>query len=356
MSPSSPPPDAAFALPAPCTKEELRSYLLDIQLMYLRMQSFMTSDELAMRLLPRPVESWLSFFDPDPSWADWQLGWDDYKDSSFCRAVECMYDFAYAGLIDESYEGMGDETTFMWAAAVVRDVAGGMVSDCWDAFGTRLKAGAAVLRRVVETAHARALLEGIEGFDPGGDGLQGDLTVRQMALLAGMEEMTIRSAANPKKPNALQVQSTDFGTRITTEVAKAWLSSKGRYVPVRRVWGGAQIDLTRKSLRSADEVLSMLTDRLNALWLQADEAARAALLQDLQRFDMPMIVHADSAPFLALEPEHLRSSQLMRHLAVTLNLPPDLCVLRIREALANEDLQRVLREIREAVDAARGNE
>lgn len=356
MSPSTPSADAAFVLPATCTKEELHSHLLDIQLMYLRMQSFMSSDEMAMRLLPRPVDSHLSFFDPDPGPADWQLRWEDYRDSSFCRAVECMYDFAYAGLIDESYESMGDETSFMWAAAVVRDVADGAVSGCWDAFGTSLRAGAAILKRVVETAHARALLEGIEGFDPGSEGGVGDLTVRQMALLAGMEEMTIRSAANPKKPNALQIQSTEGGTRITREVAKAWLISKGRYVTVRRVWGEADIDLTRKSLRNADEVLSLLTDRLAARWLQADDATRVAMLQELRRFDIPVFQYPDSAPRLALEPEHLRNSQSMRHLAVTLNLPPDLCVLRIREALANEDLQRVLREIRVAVDAARGNQ
>lgn len=354
MSPSIPSADAAFVLPAPCTKEELRGHLLDIQLMNLRMQSFMSSDELAMRLLPRPVDPRLCFFDPDPGPADWEMRWEDYRDSSFCRAVECMYDFAYAGLIDESYESMGDETTFMWAAAVVRDVAGGWVSTCWDAFGTRLKDGSQILKRVVETAHARTLLENIEGFDPG-DSMSGDLTVRQLALLSGMEEMSIRSAANPKKANALQVQATDIGTRITPEVAKAWLRSKGRYVEVRRVWGEADIDLTRKSLRNAGEVLGMLSDRLNARWLQADEVTRTALVQDLQRFDLPLIVRGNSAPFLALEPEHLRNSQQMRHLAVTLNLPPDLCVLRIREALASEDLQRVLREIREAVEAARGN-
>lgn len=338
-------------LPAPCSKDEFREHLLDLHLMQLRMLSFITTDEKAAAVLPRPVERGPVFFDPDHGPTEFNLRYEDFRQSSFFRAMNCMYDFAYAGLIDESYEAMGDETSFMWAAALVRDLAASRVANCWDAFGTSYQVAAAVLLKVVETAAARAVLEGFEAFDVVDN--DDNLTVRQLALLAGMEEMTIRSAANPKKPNALKVHTTEAGTRISAEVAKAWLIAKGRYVTPSRHWGDDEIDLTKKSFRSADDVLMAIHERLSARWVQLDDAGRSRLTAELQSLQLPFSVRTNGAFMLALEPEQLRDIQSMKHLAVALDFAPDLFVLRIREALANEDLQRVLNDIQAAVQAAK---
>lgn len=80
---------------------------------------------------------------------------------------------------------------------------------------------------------------------------QDGLTVRQMALLAGMEEMTIRTAASRKGPNYMV--STKDGSRTVFErsVAKEWLKAKGRYTPVQR---HEPVSATEALNRSYDDV------------------------------------------------------------------------------------------------------
>jgi len=97
-------------------------------------------------------------------------------------------------------------------------------------------AGLAIFRcrQVVDLANARNILEGGESYFPyfspnnmadSNDGL----VIRQMALLAAMEEMSIRAAANPKRANPLKTIVEGKNTVILIADARAWLESKGLY-------------------------------------------------------------------------------------------------------------------------------
>lgn len=351
-----------FSLPAPATKDELHRHLLSLYVMEYRTVSFMTSNEVALRLLPRPDETaGLPFFHMDVRPDDFALTYDDIKSSEFVMAMDRMYDYAYFGIEDASYESMEDETSFTWAAALVSDWSDSHVAETCDAYGQGNLNAARICKQIAETANARAVLEGGEGFFPFGHRgaakgdawyLTDDLSVRQLALLAGMEEMTIRSAANPKRANALQTYSNEKGaTRIKPEVAKAWLIAKGRYVTPKRQWGGEELDLVKRSFRSADEALEAISARFTANMTRLDESAKARMLSELKKAGIAVEKTIFGEPVLALDPEHLSDTRLMQYLAIALDLSPDLFVLRIREGLAKDNLNRVLREIREVIES-----
>lgn len=61
---------------------------------------------------------------------------------------------------------------------------------------------------------------------------EGALTIHQMALLSGMEEMSIRTAISRASAKQLSAFKEDRRTLIKVADAKEWLITKGRFVPV----------------------------------------------------------------------------------------------------------------------------
>ena len=65
-----------------------------------------------------------------------------------------------------------------------------------------------------------------------------DLTIDQIALLANMDEKSVRNAANPKNRDALKTYSHDGRTYVKVVDARDWLSRRRGFVPTRVVEGG----------------------------------------------------------------------------------------------------------------------
>ncbi|MGH8785980.1 MAG: hypothetical protein ACREYA_12965, partial [Cupriavidus necator] len=170
------------------------------------------------------------------------------------------------------------------------------------------------------------------------------LTVRQLALLAGMEEMSIRAAANKNRANALKTISEDGRTRFELDVAKEWLRSKGRYVPITRYQSEGDIDLAKRRFANPEELWQVLNARLQFLSRSEDGGELASRIGDLGLSLVPSNAIGQS---FAVEEAQMRDHKAMMALANVLRLPGDLLVLRMREALARAELSSVEQSLRE---------
>lgn len=343
---------SAPATPTPAiSREQLHEDLCTVYLYEMRMASFLagTADAargLLERLLPEDA-------DLTAGPADIGLTIADIAHSDFVRTFQTLYDYAYFGLLHGDAEAMGDETSYTRAAARVFDLQYATLPE--QTLQDEALPAAERLTQVAETANARHLLEGgVEPFfhfqrkrRPGEavvvETAEGELTVRQLALLAGMGEMTIRTLANPKRADALATFSRDGHTWINVATAKQWLQRKGKYVAVRRDWSGRQLDLATAHLRTRDDLTELLNSRLHQL---ADESPGSvnALTRRLTRASVPF-TETKRGLFLDLTRAHLVDSKLLAALADVLDLPADVLQLRGREVVARDDLARAEREL-----------
>lgn len=91
-----------------------------------------------------------------------------------------------------------------------------------------------------QCAAARLVLDGaerrtdhaIDEFGPGNGDL-GYLTMAEVALLANMDERSVRNAANPKLPNHLRTEQVGRRSLVRPEEARRWLALRKGFVPTR---------------------------------------------------------------------------------------------------------------------------
>ena len=92
----------------------------------------------------------------------------------------------------------------------------------------------------VQSAVARIVLDGGERYtDYGagefgiGKGDFGYLTLSEVALLANMDERSVRNAANPKLPDPLKTEQVGKRSLVTPQEARRWLSGRKGFVPTK---------------------------------------------------------------------------------------------------------------------------
>lgn len=91
-----------------------------------------------------------------------------------------------------------------------------------------------------QCAAARLVLDGADRrtdyatdeFGPG-SGDFGYLTLAEVALLADMDERSVRNAANPKLPNSLMTEPVGRRSLVRPEEARRWLGSRKGFVPTK---------------------------------------------------------------------------------------------------------------------------
>lgn len=293
----------------------------------------------------------------NPSWtvADWGLTWADIADLDFAIYLDNMFQFGHLGLRDIGWEPMEDETGYTWTSLILMDMFSSQFLAEWTDYGGEAVESVARCLQVAELANARCVLETGEPFSPQlsakerGDehGVDG-LTVRQIALLAGMEEMSIRAAANPKRPNPLVTFSENGRTRITLAEAKRWLESKGRYIPIKTFNSGRNDDLRTRPFASLDDLMQRCRNMVIGVQSKRDYEIT---LSDQRVFDFledGSVVFSDAAPWSPEQQrEALSDPTFVSALAETLELPSDLFSLRVREVLVKDELQRVQETLRD---------
>lgn len=338
------------AFPVPFTLDDFRKDVCGVYLHHVRTIAWMTTSQVAATLIPgyESEDARDLMWEATPE----ELGvtYERIKDTTLMRTLERVYRYAYFGELDASYDRMEDESVFTWTCAVVYDAAHGRLALEWFDNGSVTANAAERCLTVCELANARHILNGGEGFyykfgnyTKEATSADGCLTIRQMALLAGMEEMSIRAAANKKqkRANPLETYTDENGTRVALDVAKAWLQSKNRYVPITVRWSEGELDLTKTRFVARHELWHALTARIHSLAEQRgnEPELRASLPCSLDSFI----------------DEHLADEQYSRKLAEVLELPPDLFALRCKEIDARERLQAVERALKAELAAATGS-
>ena len=172
------------------------------------------------------------------------------------------------------------------------------------------------------------------------------LTFRQMALLSGMEEASIRAAAIRTRLNALPTVPTDNGTRIELPVALAWLKSKNRYVPISHIWTAGDIDLAKRRFLKCADLLSVLHDRYCML---ADRDGQEVIDARAKTAGLETFCPGERYATINLGATNLTDPVQMRAVAVLLELPEELLILRSQETWARERLSEIEQALREAV-------
>lgn len=140
-------------------------------------------------------------------------------------------------------------------------------------------------RHVVEVANARLVLaNGGSATLANGDMLFNHLTLSQVALLAGLDERTVRNATTPKAKDRLATVNFGGRTFVENSVAIEWLKRRGFketvYMPQ-----GHQRDL-KGGFHSATDLGAFLVMSREALELSQEELAQRANIEASWLTDM----------------------------------------------------------------------
>ena len=339
--------------PVPFTLEQFRDDILWLYFLHVKLIAGIASDGAAFRLIEKkPVPGYLGLIE-NP--IEVGLIYADIRTSWLARSLESMYRYAYYGQQDHSVEELGPGGYHIGIAAIVRDMARSSHRKFTSTFDPDTNRSIDNCLSTVELANARLTLEGqprffnfdskeedeeydnlVSGGPPGipQGGYGNALTVRQMALLSGLDELSIRTFANPKRANQIRTETRFGRTLVPIDVAKEWLKSKGRYVAICPSVDGMEIELANRQFITIQELHSVVQVRL--LWPNntgpktfQELAAEYGFVND------DMIVYSNV--------------EFVRELAVMLEFPIELFSLRVREVLLAEELSAVRRQVLDAV-------
>lgn len=293
-------------------------------------------------------------YNPDWAVADWKLGWEDIAGLDFAVYLDNMFQYGYFGLSDSGWEPMEEGTGYTWISLFLIDLAGSMFLNEWSAgFGGEGSVSVERCLHVAELANARLVLEtglpfchALSSGGKGEEATEDALTVRQMALLAGMEEMSIRAAANPKKPNPLATFSEHGRTRISLPEAKRWLQSKARYFPIQTFHSGRNSDLGKGALASLREFAELCQRRMRSL--QSTVPTKSVAVPDARLASyLDHDVTDAQAEWKEQQRLALADPLFLAALAQLLDFPAELLALRAREVLAKDELKDVQDRLRQ---------
>lgn len=340
----------------PMTREEMRTDVVTLHLHLLRLVGRLGNEKELPRLLGVPADRVWQVLDGSMTAGEIGLSYADVEATLLAQAMDTLYDYAYWGVLDLSKEAFSDESIYTWVAAYVLDVAGSGFAHEYAASGSDAHVAARRLADIAELANARDILEGSDdnfwhfwnpGFENNATEI-GALTVRQMSLLSGMEEMSIRAAANPKRAARLEPMQGPR-TLFSREVAKDWLKAKERYIPISTKASLGSVDLANRRFTTTTDLLDSLVAR--AYGLSNSSEIDPQLITQLAAIGAKPGGNGLRPFFLDLDSADLRSQELVRAIAELLQLPGDLLVARAREAALLEELAEVESAVRSLVSS-----
>jgi len=173
------------------------------------------------------------------------LGIEDagYRDEAMHRSplwttVDQMYDYGVAGLPTAELGGGGCiNGAYARMEMFFRSLDSMPMKLYLHAYGNALPM---LAMRAVQSAVARTVLDGGQRYtDYGiethglGKGDAGFLTLAEVALLANMDERSVRNAANPKLPTPLKTQQVGNRSLVGIDEARRWLAGRKGFVPTK---------------------------------------------------------------------------------------------------------------------------
>lgn len=350
--------DKRSRFPVPFTLAEFRQDIVHLCLSHVQTGMAIANTSAGMRFVHPDSEPQAASPRLVETAADVGLTYAVVADWDIVRSLESMYRFGFLGQRDASVEELGPGGYHIAVAAIVRDLSrSGYLRFLQHIEVPSSAASIARCMYVIELANARLTLEGLprffnfdgrdddielEALINGGDadmpqgGYGAALTIRQMALLSGLEEQSIRAFANPKRPDALQTEQRKGRVVVRIDHAKEWLRRRQRYLRIQDGADTAVDDLAARPYASLDALESSVLRRL-ALRHGRDPAAQLADVVERHLGTRPMDQLGLRAWMLvpACFPE----------LADMLGYPSALFQLRVSEAVFADHLRRVRHDI-----------
>jgi hypothetical protein len=340
--------DSSFLKPH--SREVLRQDILNVCLLHARLSFLFADSKVAAKAhFRREVAIPLGLSNPEDTPQELGLRYEDVRWTDFAQAMERQYNYAFDAVIGGPGEPMEYETTHTWAAAILLDLQQSLfVYELGTYGGGYWEQSIERCLYISELANARLCLETGEVFThlrvtngrDEGTTSSLELTVRQLALLAGMEEMSVRTAASRRGPNPLAASKDGPRTVFERSVAKEWLLAKGRYMPVRNSEQISVVDTMARSYADIGQFIEMVQSILDAGRIDGASYQTAMHSEGLQSLS-------------EMQAAHLRNPVLMRAIATSLNLPQALFVLRAQEAATREELRALeekAKELRSLMD------
>ena len=223
-----------YGVPLPFSKGELQKEIFRVHLALLRL----CAPGLPSRLMEKLISSEMPYSPFEASWEPWTSDeefnacYEAIRDTELAETVETQFEFGFHGVrrANSDLDVIGGPHTS--TTAILFDLKDSEIVRFWADHGLPLHPFDRCFH-VAELANARLVLEGQEPFYSFEPYTLDGLTIHQMALLSGMAEMSIRTAASRKGPKMLQTFKDERGrTLIRPEVAQEWLRSRNRYVPI----------------------------------------------------------------------------------------------------------------------------
>ncbi len=324
--------------PLPFTREQLQLDIQNIVLLEMRRLRHISAEDAALPILD-PVD-WLPFW--DASRAPDEIGITYAQASKFAIAPVCedYFDYGFYAVTGTRSDQFTWDTIHTWIAAYLVDLSKSNYVAEWDPGEGHegLQDGINRCLYLCELVNARAILEGngcfyhFSGLNKDDGGVTGDLSIRQLAMLSGMEEMSLRSYISRKTAPILEIGKDDRRTYISSEIAKQWLIAKGRYLPVQTGRRSAELDLSMTRFDNLGEFTSMLRDRLAFIGDKSQD--RAALIDAVAT----ALKASGIDDLYGLNYHHTNDNGLMEHLATLLELPANLFKYRAKEAALKSEI------------------
>ena len=291
------------------------------------------------------------FWNMDLGHSDFEVGIEQYKGTKFASCLEMQFDFGYRGVLTNQAVAMEMDCDHTWVALYLHDLKTSDVVNEVEAWSSAdLKTAIKRCHETSELANARLALENREIFCYFSSSRSGDrdesaplegLTIRQVAMLSGMEEMSVRTAVSRKGPNQLPTYKEDGRTLVRSEDARAWLKAKGRYLPITREWSGQQLRLEKTKFANLTE----LDDALRQQMLYLSGAAGTSPEELKTRLRSIYEAHGYPDVFGVTTYTQAKDAKLIAAVSEALSLPPQLLVLRAQQAQLTDELQQLDREI-----------
>lgn len=329
-----PTPSPAFSVPF--TLAQVQHDLTTVFLHQLRSLALFVGEESIATMVGKCKISERGLWDTTQDIEDYDLSPTDLANSGVMHALEVQYKFGFMGLDLPARAFMERDSVHSYTAALLLDLRSSSLADEFESGDLQVSR----CLHTCEIANARQVLEGGGQFFPyfadsaeTATDVEGALTVHQIALLSGMEEMSVRTAISRKGPNQLPAFKEGRSTLIRIADAKDWLKAKGLYVPlVTRADIGRDLDLRKTSFRSAAELIEAVNARGDFL---AQMAGRETLRKQIAEVNGRIGL---TDPY-DLPAEALLNAEFMRALAEVLDWPPALLVLRAKEAVLHQELR-----------------
>ena len=216
------------------TKAEMVDELKEIVFQYARGVSFALAEEDGYRLLfgknPDNKNDIRHFMNPAVTAAtyDQSFSIDHYQAT---RSVKQFYDYGLLGIRNISPESISSATEWTLAYGLVYDAANSfLISDvCNGEYVTATKC-----QYAANAFFARLILDGNDRENlPGNSGPDDMLTIAEVAILADLDERTVRNATSKNATNRLETKVVESSIYIPRESARAWLQNKRGFIPTR---------------------------------------------------------------------------------------------------------------------------